>query len=125
MNDELVEIGSWGEDFKLVRLPNKKLALLSSKEIFEDAYKNPVIPGEENKFVKLVKASYQISPGVWAYLITSSIKLIEIFRKFSKQGIPFKLNQPAKNPKEARDIDADIDADIDVLANLSILALPQ
>jgi len=100
---DTLELGSWGNGFRLV-VKQRNVLFISSEEIFEDQYGNPVFQHEINKFMKIKRASIA-RDGEWIFVIRSQKQLIEIFRKLAKYGYPF-----APNPelyfvrKEARDI---------------------
>jgi len=100
---DTLELGSWG-NFRLVVISKRQIAIISTEEIFEDQYGNPVFEREVNKFMKIKRASIA-RDGEWVYVIREREQLEEIFRKLAKRGYPF-----APNPelyfirKEARDI---------------------
>ena len=103
MSEDKIEIGTWGGMFRLV-VKQRNVLIISTEEIFEDQYGNPVFEREVNKFMKIKRASIA-RDGEWVYVIRSKTQLMEIFRKLAKRGISF-----APNPelyfvrKEARDI---------------------
>jgi len=103
-----IVIGRWGNIATLIIDTEKRVKILSEKEVFEDQFGNPCLSEHINKFVKINKVS-TFQDGYWVYIVRTQKQLKEFSRKLEKLGYMFEPNLNLKkffNHKEARDITA-------------------